>query len=153
MIVNENVTLPLCIISWWRHKFLKISPLLLLCEVNGAISNSFPRQTAVSQSFQVLCHVRLNKRFSKCSTCRSCETPCRLVWRHCNVVLYIFQRVVALPHCPWVREVIIFLVFLTFVGYVYVSIGTLHISFDEALLPPSQATGLGRTSGPLRNNR
>ena len=33
-----------------------------------------------------LCSLRLNKRLTKQSSCRWCDTPLRLLWRHCNVM-------------------------------------------------------------------
>ena len=43
----------------------KFSALLALCTVNSPVNGEFPAQSSVTQSFDVLFNLRLNKQLSK----------------------------------------------------------------------------------------
>ena len=63
------------------------SAILALFEGNSPITSEFPTQRPLTQSFDVLFDMRLNKHLSKPSRRRWFETPSRSLWRHCNVLL------------------------------------------------------------------
>ena len=61
--------------------------------VTGPLCNSpgeFPAQRPVTQSFDVFFDLRLDIRLSKQSWGWWFQTPSRLSWRHCNVILGIW---------------------------------------------------------------
>ena len=68
----------------WRHQMEKFSVLLALCAATSPITGEFPSKRPVTQSFDVLFNLHLNKRLSKQSDGRWFETPSRSLWRHCN---------------------------------------------------------------------
>ena len=70
--------------TWWRHQMETFSALLALCDRNPVVTCGFPSQRPVTWSFDIFFDLRLNKRLSKRSSRRWCETPLRLLWRHCN---------------------------------------------------------------------
>ena len=51
--------------TWWRHQMKTFSALLALCAGNSPVTDEFPSQRPVTQSFQVFFDLRLNKRLSK----------------------------------------------------------------------------------------
>ena len=61
------------------------SALPALCAGNSPVTGEFPSQSPVTRRFDVFFDLRLNKRLSKQSRCRSFETPLCSLWRHCNV--------------------------------------------------------------------
>ena len=71
---------------WWRHQMETFSALLDLCEGNSTVTGEFPSQRPVTQSFDVLFDLRLNKWLSKPSTRWWFGTPSLSLWRHCNVI-------------------------------------------------------------------
>ena len=71
--------------SWWRHQMEIFSSLLALCVGNSPVPGEFPIQRPVTQSFDVFCDLRLNKRLGKQSRRWWFETPSCSLWRHCNV--------------------------------------------------------------------
>ena len=73
-------------LPWWRHQMEAFSALLALCERNPPVPGGSPSQRPVTQSFDVLFDVRLNKRLCKQSRRRWFETPSRSLWRHCNAL-------------------------------------------------------------------
>ena len=68
----------------WRHQMEKCSVLLALCAATSPVTGEFPSKRPVTQSFDVLVNLHLNKRLSKQSDGRWFETPSRSLWRHCN---------------------------------------------------------------------
>ena len=85
-----NIQLTVCqhwFRQWWRHQMEPFSALLALCAGNSPVTGEFPTHRPAMQSFDVFFDLRLNKRLSKQSWVWWFETPPRLWWRHCNVVL------------------------------------------------------------------
>ena len=72
--------------SSWHHQMETFSAFLALCEGNSQVTGEFPSQRPVTQSFEVLFDLRLNKRLSKQSRRRWFETPSPPLWRHCNII-------------------------------------------------------------------
>ena len=70
--------------TWWRHQMETFSALLVLCEGNPPATDGFPWQRPVTLNFVVFFDLCLNKRSSKQSTCRWCETSSHSLWRYCN---------------------------------------------------------------------
>ena len=72
-------------VSWWRHQKETFSALLALCEGIPPVTDGFPSQRSVTLNFDVFFDLRRNKRLSKQSRRRWCETPSPSLWRQCNV--------------------------------------------------------------------
>ena len=70
--------------AWRLHQMETFSALLALCAGNSPVTGEFSSQTPVTQSFDVLFDLRLNKRLSKQSWGWWFETPLCSLWRHCN---------------------------------------------------------------------
>ena len=70
--------------SWWRHQMETFSALLVLCAGNSPVTGEFPAQKPVTQSFDVLFDLRLNKRLRKQWWDWWFETPSCPLWRLCN---------------------------------------------------------------------
>ena len=70
---------------WWRHQMKKFIALLAFCAGNSPVTDEFPTQRPVTQSFDVFFDLRLNKQLSKHSWGWWFETPSRPLWRHINV--------------------------------------------------------------------
>ena len=73
--------------TWWRHKMETFSEWLALCGgylpvIDGS---THPPTLRIASDALIFFHLRLNKRLSKQSRCRSFETPSRSLWRHCYV--------------------------------------------------------------------
>ena len=66
----------------WKH----FPRYWLLCAGNSPITDEFPSQRPVTQSFDVFFDQHLNKRLSKQWWGWWFETPLHPSWRHCNVV-------------------------------------------------------------------
>ena len=62
------------------------TPLLALCEWNSLVTGEFPSQSPVTQSFDALFHLRLNKQLSRPSRSGWLETPSHSLWRHSFVL-------------------------------------------------------------------
>ena len=60
---------------------------LVLCEGNPWISDGFPSQKTVTQSFDVFFDLRLDKQLNKRLRSWWFETPSHPLWRHCNEVM------------------------------------------------------------------
>ena len=71
--------------SWWRHQMETFSALLAFCAGNSPVTGEIPALRPVTQSFDVFCDLRLNKRLSKQSWGWWFEIPLRSLWRHSNV--------------------------------------------------------------------
>ena len=71
------------------------SGLLALCAGNSPVTDEFPSQRPVTQSFDVFFDLRLNKRLSKQSFGWWVETPSHPLWRHCNVC-FLFYPILTL---------------------------------------------------------
>ena len=71
--------------SWWRHQMEAFSALLAICAGSSPVSDEFPAQSPVTQSFDVFFDLRLNKRLSKHSWGRWFDTLSHPLWRHRNV--------------------------------------------------------------------
>ena len=55
-------------------------------------TGGFPSQSPVTQSFDFVSDLRLNKRLGKQSRCRWFEAPSRSLWRHCTWLKGTFTR-------------------------------------------------------------
>ena len=81
------------------------SALLAICAGNSPVNGEFPIQRPVTRSFDVFCHLRLNKQLSKQSWGRWFETLLRPLRRHCNgqyfcrAIWHISQRLEYLNSC------------------------------------------------------
>ena len=53
----------------WRHQMETFSALLAICAENSSVTGEFPVQMPVTQSFDVILDLRLNKLSSKQSWC------------------------------------------------------------------------------------
>ena len=96
----------------WRHQMETFSALLALCAGNSPVTGEFPSQRPVSQSFDILFHLRLKKRLSKQSRRRWFQTPLCSLWRHWNKIT---ENLTVLDHqkqwslqrhddiIPWIR--------------------------------------------------
>ena len=62
------------------------SALLAICTGNSPVTGKIPSQMPVTQSFDVFCDLRLNKRFRKQWWGWWFETPSFSLWRHCNAM-------------------------------------------------------------------
>ena len=76
-------------VSWWRHQMETLCALLALCAGNSPITGEFPSQKPVTLSFAVSFDLCLNKRLSKQSWSWWFETPSCLLWRQCNVEVWL----------------------------------------------------------------
>ena len=70
---------------WWYNQMETVSALLALCAGNSMIIGEFPSQRPSTRSFGVFFDLRLDKRLSKQSRCRTFERESRSLWRYCNV--------------------------------------------------------------------
>ena len=64
---------------------------LAICAGNSPVTGEFPAQRPMTWSFDVFFDLRMNKRLSKQSWGWWFEKPQRQLWRHCNVLNYLFQ--------------------------------------------------------------
>ena len=71
-------------LTWWRHQMETFSALLALCARNSLVIGEFPSQRPVTQSFDALYYLRLNKRLGIQSWGWWFETPSRSLWRQRN---------------------------------------------------------------------
>ena len=76
--------------SWWRHQMEKFSTLLVFCAGNSLVTGEFPAQRPVTWNFDVFFDLCLNKRLNKQSWGWWFEVPSRSLWRHCNVLCFLF---------------------------------------------------------------
>ena len=72
-------------VIWWRHQMETFSALLAICAENSPVTGEFPAQRPMTQNFDVLFDLRLNKRLRKQSWGWWFETPSRPLWRCRNV--------------------------------------------------------------------
>ena len=72
---------------WWRHQMEIFPALLALCAGNSPVTGEFRSQRPVTRSFDVFFDLRLNKPLDRHPRRRWFETPSRLLWRHCNVII------------------------------------------------------------------
>ena len=70
--------------SWWRHQMETVSALLAFCAGNSPVTGEFPTKRPVTQSFDVLFDLCLNKRLNKQSWGWWFETPLHPLWRYRN---------------------------------------------------------------------
>ena len=70
--------------TWWRHQMETFSALLGICAGNSPVTGEFPAQRPMTQSFDVLFDLHLNKRLIKQSWGWWFETRSCPLWRHCN---------------------------------------------------------------------
>ena len=73
--------------AWWRHQMVTLSALLALCDGNSPVTGEFPSQRPVTQNFDVLFDLCLNKQLSKQLICPWFETPSCSLWHHCKKYL------------------------------------------------------------------
>ena len=69
-------------ISWWRHLIKTFPVLLALRTGNSPVTDEFPSQRPVTQSFEVFFNLRLNKRLCKQSRRWWFQTSWRSLSRH-----------------------------------------------------------------------
>ena len=81
----------------WHHEMDTFSALLILCAGNSPVTGEFPSQRPVTQMFDVLFDLRLNKWLSKQSRRRWFETPSRSLWRPCDVTQVAAMPCVYIP--------------------------------------------------------
>ena len=74
-----------CCVAWWRHQMETFSALLAICVGNSPVTDEFPAQRPLAQSFDVFYDLRLNRRLSKPSWGWWFETPSRSLLRYRNV--------------------------------------------------------------------
>ena len=67
------------------------SALLAICAGNSPVTGEFPTQRPVTQSFDVYFDLRPNERLSKQSRGWWFETLSSPLWRHRNVMDYVFD--------------------------------------------------------------
>ena len=89
-------------IPWWRYQMEAFSALLALCAGISPVNGEFPSQRPVTQSYDVVLDLPLNKGFSKQLRHQWYETQSCSLWRHCNVcVSYTYRTDVRRVGCPW----------------------------------------------------
>ena len=81
------------------------SALLAICAENSPVTDEFPAQRPVTQSFDVFSDLRLNKRLSKQSWTWWFETLSRPLWRHCNVKSTISKHMSQTKFMSMSREI------------------------------------------------
>ena len=74
--------------TWWRHPMETFSVLLAFCAGSSPVTEEFPAQWPLTQSFGTFFDLYLNQRLSEQWGRRWFETPLRSLWRHCNEMLY-----------------------------------------------------------------
>ena len=70
---------------------IKFSALMAPCDGNPPVTGGFPSQRTVTPNFDVFFYLCLNKWLSKQLRSGWCETPLRLLWRHCNMLFHFSQ--------------------------------------------------------------
>ena len=70
----------------------KFSALLAICAGNSPVTGEFPTQRPVTQSFDVLLDLHLNKRLSKQSCGWWFEMPSHPLWRHRNGLYFMSSK-------------------------------------------------------------
>ena len=71
--------------TWWRHQMETFSASQAHCAGNSSVTDEFPSQRPVTQSFDVFFDPHMNKWLSKQSKRRQFETPSHsLIRRHCQ---------------------------------------------------------------------
>ena len=70
-------------VPWWHPQMETFSALLAFCRRNSPFTGEFPSQMPMTRSFNVFCHLRLNKRLRRQSWGWWFQTQSRL-WRHCS---------------------------------------------------------------------
>ena len=76
--------------SWWRYQMEKLSALQALCVGNSPVTDEFPAQRPVTRGFDIFFALRPNQRLSKQSWGWWFETSSRALWRHCNVLIFVY---------------------------------------------------------------
>ena len=80
------------IYPWWHHQMETFSMLLALCAGNSLVTDEFPSQRPLTQSFDVFFDLCLNKRLSKQMRCWWFETPLGSSWCHCNATHLMYNE-------------------------------------------------------------
>ena len=68
-------------VAWWHPQMETFSA---FCTRNSPVTGEFPSQRHMTWSFNVFCHLRLNKRLRRQSWGWWFQTQSRLLWRHCS---------------------------------------------------------------------
>ena len=76
------------LISWWHHQMETSSGLLALCAGNSLVTDEFPAQSPVTQSYEVFFDLCLNKWLSKQSWGWWFEMLSHTLWHRRNVSMY-----------------------------------------------------------------
>ena len=71
-------------LPWWLHQMETCSVLLAHCAGNSQVTDEFPSQSPVMQSFDVFFDLCLNKRLGKQSWGWWFELSSCSLWCHCN---------------------------------------------------------------------
>ena len=77
----------LVVVTWWRHQVETFSALLALCAEKSPVTVELPTHRPVTQSFDVFCDLRLNKRLSKQSRGWWFETPSKLLYGMVSTII------------------------------------------------------------------
>ena len=77
---------------WWRHQMKTSSAWLDISAGNSPVTGEFPSQRPVTQSFDILFDLRLNKRLNKQWWGWWFEIPSRPIWRHCNALVWLDRK-------------------------------------------------------------
>ena len=73
--------------TWWRHQMETFSALLTFCAGNSLVTDEFPSQRPVTQSFDVFFDLHLDKQLSKQLWGWWFETPSCPLWHHRSDIL------------------------------------------------------------------
>ena len=80
------------IVTWWRHQMETFSALLVICAGNSPVTGEFTSHRPVTRTCNVFIDLRLKKRLSKQSWGWWFETPSRPLWRHCNLLSFLWYQ-------------------------------------------------------------
>ena len=86
---HGNIYILMWFVFMMTSQMETFSTLLALCAGNLPVTGEFPSQRPVTQNFDVLFDLRLNKRLNKQSIRRWFETPSHSLWRSCNIYISI----------------------------------------------------------------
>ena len=86
------------LMAWWRHSMETFSELLAICAGKSPVTDDFPTQRSVTQSFDVFFGLRLNKWLSKQWWGWWFGTLSRPFWRHCNGHVQFVATALLLAH-------------------------------------------------------
>ena len=94
-LINTNGFLWYRVISrfiWRRHQMKTFSAWLDICAGNSPVTGEFPSQRPVTQSFDILFDLHLNKRLNKQWWGWWFEIPSGPIWRYCNASYWLDRK-------------------------------------------------------------